>query len=757
MEYLKNLTGISRIGKINHSENEWTTFTKKFNIEKLPEFAAIRVDSQGVCGIYLNGEFIEASCGRFVGRITYVECTSKLKVGENELTFEIGGHYYQTTEEQLYSKRGFHFSAVAAELEMISGGNRSVVVTDSDFVYSSDEGEGKAELFAQITKAEYERFWKAAALWHEPKTLSAPKEILDVAGEGYAEYIAKKHELYKNADKIEKLNGMKANADGSVETTGEKSEDGPYVIYDLGRLHVGYMEIEYESQADGTLIIKNDFTEDISDFDEDTLTGPVKLLVLNFPVKKGKNKIFVHRRRAGRYIFVKVNGDNKVKINSVRVRLSMKPQTQTGWFNSEDEVYNKMWEVGKYTLHVNKHREYESCPRSEMKYFACDGSVDELIDLYAFGEDMLLDSSLAITEIFDNGGLVRDRFERNNPLWDIPGWRIITVYNHYFHTGDTELVRRYYDELKLNLEWMMDKMSSDYLIYQFPVYGGLLYMTADGVDFTGKAHRLGYKPYLNAVYYACLDRMSKLGKIVGDADAEYFAGLSEKVKTAINEHLWSEKDGAYLNGIDTSDIPQEGNAIALYFGIPDEKRAETIKQTLCKVLWSPYGSALTNKRYETEPRAFCWRDSQCVSPFTNFYEAIGRFETGDAGSALDLMKRLWGTMLNKGAGTFWEYAPNNPTDRWLICAHAWAGGCTYLLSAYVLGIRPGDVGYETLLFSPCEEFEGAFSGVVPTVKGLVAVRKEIDNGQKVYTLAVPVGTKIEPHFPKEAKLNVIEY
>ena len=116
-----------------------------------------------------------------------------------------------------------------------------------------------------------------------------------------------------------------------------------------------------------------------------------------------------------------------------------------------------------------------------------------------------------------------------------------------------------------------------------------------------------------------------------------------------------------------------------------------------------------------------------ISPAACMYEAEARFLSGDPESALELIRRCWGTMIRKGARTFWEFAPNNGTDRWIIPAHGWSGGCTYLLSAYVLGIRPGKPGYETLVFCPYEGFE-SFKGVVekliiPSVEYLKSFQK----------------------------------
>jgi hypothetical protein len=116
-------------------------------------------------------------------------------------------------------------------------------------------------------------------------------------------------------------------------------------------------------------------------------------------------------------------------------------------------------------------------------------------------------------------------------------------------------------------------------------------------------------------------------------------------------------------------------------------------------------------------------------------------------------------MLRRGAKTFWEYADTSEGKRppYFTVCHAWGAGCTYLLSAFVLGIRPLEAGYEKLLFAPAGSLD-SFEGVVPTQKGLVAVKCESeDGGNKKFTLVLPKNTAYEADLPEGAVLEVIEY
>ena len=126
-------TDISHIGNIKREGDEWNTFTKCFTVSSLPSFAAIRFDSMGVCAAYINGEYIASNTGRYSNRITYAECTSKIKLGDNEIKLVLGGHYYQTINEQAYARRKARFSSVAAELEIECGSERETICTSKDW------------------------------------------------------------------------------------------------------------------------------------------------------------------------------------------------------------------------------------------------------------------------------------------------------------------------------------------------------------------------------------------------------------------------------------------------------------------------------------------------------------------------------------------------------------------------------------------------------------------------------------------------
>ena len=747
MKTLQALTNINWIGVVKRKGDEWSRFSKRFTLESPVEFGAIRADSRGVCAIYVNGHFVEGCSGRYYNRITYAECTDYLKVGENLIEITLGGHFYEPVEDHFLNRRGSHFAAIAVELEYVQNGQRQTLCTDTDWCCESDEGPITPMEFSQVGQEDYNRFWKAAALMSEPKPIHVPEAVAQVAGEAYLAYVNEKPVSLAYPLHTE-CHGM-TQQDGALLAKGSSD-----VIFDFGRIQVGYVQFSYEAEADCSLCISFDYTESLKDFTAETpYRDVVKKLDVHLSLKKGSHSIQLVRRRACRFLKIAVESEGaSLRLKNVAFRLSMLQAPERGWFSSSEELLNRAWEVGKYTLAVNKHQEYESCPRNEMKFFSGDGIIAALVDYYAYGDGSLVESCLAQVDIADNVGLRSNVFECGSGLYDYPALRILMAYNHYRYTGDKDCIRRYYPEFVSALQWMIQKTNRYGLIYQFPIYAGPFYADSNCVEFSQSRDRLGEKGYLNGLLYQCLVSMSELAEFMNDSRGAEWAEMAKQVRQAINDRLWSEEEGAYLDTFATHYIPQDANAMALLFGIADKDRAKTVMATLEAKNWSSCGSLLVSKPFH-KPDFYQMPD---ISPVACMYEAEGRFLQGDAEGGLELIRRCWGTMVKKGAGTFWEYAPNDTEERWDIPSHGWSSGCTYLLSAYVLGIRPAAPGYARVLFAPAGVLD-RFAGVVPTVKGLIAVRCSTQNGKQHYTLALPEGAELETVLPDGAELTVLTY
>lgn len=745
MSSCKN-TNINWITVPRKGEKEYCKYQKKFFLDRELERAIIRFESDCVCAIFVNGQFLISGTGRYPERVNCHEVTSKLCRGENTLEILLGTHYFQSFGRQTKEKRGYWLSQAALELSVdFTDGTKLQVPTDDSWVPINLEEEIPILQTMQVTQAEYDTMWKNAALWQETDHYEPviEKAVLQVAGEEYKKYACQKREEVLPCRNI-------------VFTDRQPAEYT--LIVDMGRLVVGYVEFEYETLNEVAVTCQFDVSEQMDDFDlENGVSGSVKRLTTTDTLDITEHFYRNIRRRAFRYLKLTFRGTlESFSIHSPRVRLCMFPEKSTGWFNCCDEMLNRAWEMGKYTLHVNKQQEYESCPRCEMLFFAGDGALDALIDMYAFGDCHMLNTSLSIKHEESANGISRTkRFNKTVWQWDYFAWRIICVFNYYQHTGDRNFLARHYDEITSNIQWLTERMNDRDLLFQIPAFHSTFSSTLIQVDWACSIHRMGENVFLNCLLYKSLTCMSQLARDMEDGErGEEWKLMSDRVKVSINTYLWEEKRHAYVDSMGEC-ICQDANVLAVLFGVADCERAYQTLATVKECLWSEYGSAMAESCFANGDLR---GGNITISPMMSAWEAEAWFSINKPEEGLELIRRVWGAMLHKGATTFWEFNPNNAEERWEHTCHAWSAGCTYLLSAFVLGVRPLSANWESITFAPrpCDLICG--KGVVPTPKGLIGVSWKRETEQVFrFTIALPRKIELCEDIPKDCTIEVIRY
>ncbi len=740
--------------------NEWKTFSKSFSIDKKVKRAVFRLQSDAICGVYINGEFITSGTGHYAERVTAHEVTGRLNTGENSVSLMLGARYFPWGGEEAKLLRGFWYSNLAFELEIeYTDGHRAYLPTDN--TWEADSGSEIIE-YMTVTDAEYKMQWLHCAVWDEVKEEHKINDaVLSVVGEEFAEYSKNSLvpeyirpvaivETNMTCDEL-KIDGL--DFEPLERGLGEKR----YVTFDFGRLTIGFTQLKLSVGAKMRIEQLVEYAETVEELNGDCdSNGVIKNLRSFVDVSPEDKTVMNLQRRGSRYykiIFSDTAAD--IKLTDFVIRTCMYPVKKTGYFRSNDTLLNDIWEVGKYTLHVNKQQEYESCPRQEAKFFSGDGIITALVDYYAFGENGdLLDASLSIRGQNNCGGRVVDTLSQCSvSLPDYPGWRIISIYNEYKYNKNSEFIKFHYEDCVKGAEWYVSRLNKRGLIFTPQAFSNPFQVSLGSValEYTGSSVRVGEKAFLNAVAYKTLLCMAEMSRIMGDGRAEEWEKAAERIKIGINTYLWSEEKKAYIDA-EYDYIPQDGNALAVLYGIADEERARAAFATVKETLWSEFGSAILSKPTHI---SFAMGGGNTISPMMCTHEAEASFKMGDGERALDLIRRCWGSMLKKGATTFWEYAPNNE-DRWPACCHGWSSGCTYLLSAYVLGVAPYEYGWDKITFKPiCGDLTDCV-GVIPTGIGDIAVKINTVGDRKRYTIALPMGIELKTTVPKN-DLEVIRY
>ncbi|MFB4314297.1 trehalase family glycosidase [Actinomadura sp. 21ATH] len=323
-------------------------------------------------------------------------------------------------------------------------------------------------------------------------------------------------------------------------------------------------------------------------------------------------------------------------------------------------------------------------------------------------------------------------------------WTLAASWDYYQYTGDRRWLDGVWGNYKKAVDFSLAKMSDR----------GLLSITgtSDAVRILAKGEHL----LANVLLWRVLDKGSQLAAAQGDkALAASYAARAKALRTAVDTHLWDEAAGAYKWYPDSPIHPQDGNSLAVWYGLAPQDKARRISKDLTGN-WNSV--ATTSPENKGNPGVFAG------SMEVNAHFAAGGQAADKAG--VDIIRRQWGYMLDHPQGTkstFWE-SFRNPEDGCVFCsayvslAHAWATGPTPALTFYVLGLNPTGAGGRTFDFVPHTADLSFAQGRITTTRGPVdASWKVAENGAYSARLTAPGGTEGRagvPTFGKKIKVYV---
>ncbi len=274
--------------------------------------------------------------------------------------------------------------------------------------------------------------------------------------------------------------------------------------------------------------------------------------------------------------------------------------------------------------------------------------------------------------------------------------------------------------------------------------GLLVTDTSDGQDWDYyDGNKTGEVTAYNDIYYqTLLDAASMADALGRHGQAVVYRQEAANLRTNIDRYLFDPSSGLYIlsNQLPTS-VAQDGNALAVLDGVAPANEDASILATLETALPStPYGpeSFSTNAGYRA-----------AVSPFVTDEEVQALFANGDTGSAMSLLRTLWGYMDAPGpddSGADWELVGADGTPGFgaeTSLAHGWASGATADLSAYVVGVLPSTAGFRTWSVKPHTGSLSWVEGDVPTPHGTIDVRWAQDptSGRLALQVTAPTGTR----------------
>ena len=486
------------------------------------------------------------------------------------------------------------------------------------------------------------------------------------------------------------------------------------IALDFGREVTGRLILELEGVAAG--MVDTGVCESLAD---GRVTPMRNGLHFNrYTMKDGPQRWEAFEWDGFRYLQLTIrNCPRPIKLRKVAVNFTSYPVGKRGSFESNDSMLNKIWETSRYTVQLCMHDAYEDCPNREQRQWVGDAYVETKVTYSVFGDTKLPAKYLrqiaqsqrsdGILMMFWPGDGNGAELSRLNIKDFVLHW-ISTVWEYYRYTGDLEMVRELFPVIVKALGWFEGRIDSDGLLSNITpwVFGDW-----------APIDKRGRNTILNALFYNVLRESARMATLVGDESlARKYNTLADHAQAGINNHLWDNQRGVYvdgnLDGVKSRRVSQQANSMCLLYDIASpDKHHRMISYIFDETRIKPpekYKPAKTSFDEETEVVQ--------AQPFFMHWVNASLAHAGEYELMTRLIRSLWGNMIEAGATTIWEVWGREASE-----CHGWSATPAFDLMTYTLGVRGVIPGFEEFAIEPHPAKLEWARGVFPSVKGDIPV------------------------------------
>lgn len=393
-----------------------------------------------------------------------------------------------------------------------------------------------------------------------------------------------------------------------------------------------------------------------------------------------------------------------------------------GYFRCNDSFLNKMWEKSQRTLYVTMRDTYMDCPDRERAQWWGDEVNESGEAFYALS----LSSHLLMKKgMYELMGWQRPTGEIFAPIpssnyhTELPGQMLASIgyfgfWNYYLNTGDLQTIRDLYPRVKKYLGiW---QKNSD----------GTIKFRAGEWTWGDWGDNIDIKVLFNAWYYIALKGQRNMATALDmKAEAEAIDQKMQALKKAFNTVFWNGK--AYRHPEYKLKTDDRVQALAIVSGLADEKKYPALLNVL--------------------------KQNEHASPYMEKYVIEALFMMGENYYGMERMKRRFAEMVNDPERTTlyegWGIGPNGFPGG--TTNHAWSGGGLTILSQYVCGVAPTEVGYKAYRIAPQPTGLKEAETLVPTVKGNIKVSFKDDEKNFQLQVSSPQGAQATICLPSPCK------
>jgi len=445
---------------------------------------------------------------------------------------------------------------------------------------------------------------------------------------------------------------------------------------------------------------------------------------LDVDITKPKDSV-MPLSKAFRYVNFQPEGG--ISADSISMLYEYAPVKERGSFKSSDAELNKIYDVAKYTFHLNTREFFIDGIKRDRWVWSGDAYQSYLMNYYSF-----FDAPTVKRTLLAQRG--KDPVTAHiNTIMDYSFYWFLGIYDYYKFTGDQKFVQDIYPRMQSLMTYIDGRKNKNGLLEWMP--GDWIF-----IDWADKLSKDGEVSFEQLLFARSLETMALCAKLANDADgASKYDKQAKELKTKIFDLYWNQNKSALMhsriNDKQTDNVTRYANMFGIFFDYftPEQKLA--VKKNV-----------LLNDKV-----------AKITTPYMRFYELEALCAMGEQPYVLKEMKNYWGGMLKLGATSFWEeYNPDKKGTEHLamygrpfgksLC-HAWGASPIYLLGKYYLGVEPTAPGYETYTITPNLGGLEWMEGKVPTANGDISIycsKTEIRVSAATGTGKLKINSKTKP-------------
>ena len=394
---------------------------------------------------------------------------------------------------------------------------------------------------------------------------------------------------------------------------------------------------------------------------------------------------------------------------------------QSGSFSCSNDLLNDIHTLIVRSIASNLYNTLTDCPHREKLGWL---EVPQLLfnslaynfDLAAWMPKITMDTR---DSQFENGYVcnVAPGFYKLDDFWgNDPSWGASTIlipYRSYHTYGDLQTLIEQYPTMQKLMAYYQTR-SSDNLV-DIKTLG----------DWGAYDGRTSVKFTINCTYYALAKAMTEIAAVIGKpTDADYYADLAKVIRETLNKQFYHQ-EGYY----DTN--TQASNAMALYYGIAEEKDRLKVLESLVR--------CVKNADYHLTTGEVALKPLFISLAENGYNDIVYKMATAE-----DMPS--YGYFVRKGATSLPEFWDMNASQN-----HCMMGHIDEWFYSHLCGIRNDGLAYDSITVAPY--FAPGLSWAnahINTVRGEVAVEwKRNDDKAILLNVIIPFGARASVVVPKD--------